>query len=399
MGAEEKSLSIYNEGNLFTRLGIAFTKMFAPAQASINNHRINSKRNAVIKNYNAIQKASEDKIELAEKKFEESYVAYLGIIDQLTMDNIYKKAKIDKATEYEKEVLSNYYTIIKLKEDDKNEFNFKKQQYLLELDLNLQKEAKKDKIVKDLEPVFLYEMEQLYKNLLKHYSIKLTEKLDDSRKEAIYQKIFDTLEQYVLKIVPLKNIEDEDVRKLCSDFESFEVGKLDQVDNIEKKKILLAISRKMFVHSLPLIVAERCYVKILKETRSLIVDTTVSRKREAAVSLLMNLIEQYNDKLLKVKIYWNNNDDKKIYTDFVEARKNLELDRDNMDEHDYDVKKQILFIRSDMKYLEKFGDKYFRILNYYRSRLTDLGDMRIVKNSCITLNGEYKAIRKRKVSA
>ena len=125
MGAEEKSLSIYNEGNLFTRLGIAFTKMFAPAQASINNHRINSKRNAVIKNYNAIQKASEDKIELAEKKFEESYVAYLGIIDQLTMDNIYKKAKIDKATEYEKEALSNYYTIIKLKEDDKNEFNFK----------------------------------------------------------------------------------------------------------------------------------------------------------------------------------------------------------------------------------------------------------------------------------
>ena len=70
-----------------------------------------------------------------------------------------------------------------------------------------------------------------------------------------------------------------------------------------------------------------------------------------------------------------------------------------MDEHDYDVKKQILFIRSDMKYLENFGDKYYRILNYYRSRLTDLGDMRIVKNSCITLNGEYKAVRKRKVNA
>jgi hypothetical protein len=52
-----------------------------------------------------------------------------------------------------------------------------------------------------------------------------------------------------------------------------------------------------------------------------------------------------------------------------------------------------------MKYLENFGDKYYRILNYYRSRLTDLGDMRIVKNSCITLNGAYKAVRKRKVNA
>ncbi len=399
MGAEEKSLSVYNEGNLFTRLGLAFTKMFAPAQASINNHRINSKRNAVIKNYNAIQKASEDKIEVFEKKFEESYVAYLGIIDQLTMDNIYKKARMDKASDYEKEALSKYYTIIKLKEEDKNEFNFKKQQYLLDLDINLLKESGKDKVVSDLEPVYLYEMEQLYKNLLKHYSIKLTERLEDAQKDTVYQKIFDTLEQYVLKIMPLKNVEDETVKKECSNFESFEVGKLDQVDCIEKKKILLAISRKMFVHSLPLIVAERCYVRLLKETRSLIVDTTVSRKREAAVSLLMDLIEQYNDKLLRVKIYWNNNNDKKIYTDFVEARKQLELSRDSMDEHDYDVKRQILFIRSDMKYLENYGDKYYRILNYYRSRLTDLGDMRIVKNSCITLNGEYKAVRKRKVNA
>ena len=399
MGAEEKSLSVYNEGNLFTRLGLAFTKMFAPAQASINNHRINSKRNAVIKNYNAIQKASEDKIEVFEKKFEESYVAYLGIIDQLTMDNIYKKARMDKASDYEKEALSKYYTIIKLKEEDKNEFNFKKQQYLLDLDINLLKESGKDKVVSDLEPVYLYEMEQLYKNLLKHYSIKLTERLEDAQKDTVYQKIFDTLEQYVLKIMPLKNVEDETVKKECSNFESFEVGKLDQVDCIEKKKILLAISRKMFVHSLPLIVAERCYVRLLKETRSLIVDTTVSRKREAAVSLLMNLIEQYNDKLLRVKIYWNNNNDKKIYTDFVEARKQLELSRDSMDEHDYDVKRQILFIRSDMKFLENYGDKYYRILNYYRSRLTDLGDMRIVKNSCITLNGEYKAVRKRKVNA
>ena len=76
-----------------------------------------------------------------------------------------------------------------------------------------------------------------------------------------------------------------------------------------------------------------------------------------------------------------------------------EIDADYRVAVDSTNNKTIVVADSALKYLEKFGDKYFRILNYYRSRLTDLGDMRIVKNSCITLNGEYKAIRKRKVSA
>ena len=37
--------------------------------------------------------------------------------------------------------------------------------------------------------------------------------------------------------------------------------------------ILLSLSRKLFTHSLPLIVAEQCYEKLLNDVRSLIVDT------------------------------------------------------------------------------------------------------------------------------
>ncbi len=50
--------------------------------------------------------------------------------------------------------------------------------------------------------------------------------------------------------------------------EGFGVGKLDARDIIEKQMILLGISRQIFTHSLPLVVAEQCYVKIIKRLKS-----------------------------------------------------------------------------------------------------------------------------------
>ena len=107
-------------------------------------------------------------------------------------------------------------------------------------------------------------------------------------------------------------------------FESFTVGKLDQNDGIEKKMLLLAISRKLFTHSLPLIVAEQCYIKLLKDTRSLIVDTKVARKKEKAYSLLIRLIDDYNIKLLSTKIYWDRPRDRDEYQDFWNQYKEIE---------------------------------------------------------------------------
>ena len=69
--------------------------------------------------------------------------------------------------------------------------------------------------------------------------------------------------------------------------------------------VLIALSRKLFTHSLPLIVAEQCYIKLLKDVRSLIVDTKIAKKREKAYALLIKLIEEYNTKLLSTKVYWD----------------------------------------------------------------------------------------------
>ncbi|MBR3325167.1 MAG: hypothetical protein IKG14_03890 [Clostridia bacterium] len=392
MGANEKSLKVYDsKRTFFTKIGSTFSKIFTPTKTGINNWLVGMKRSNVIKNYKNVIKVSEDKKDLFEKKYEESYSLYLESIDQLIIDTIYKKARMNMASDFEKEALAKYYNVIHLKENDETEYKYKKQQYLLNLDLNIIKSGNKEKLYNDYVPVFLQEMERIYKALLKHYSMKLSERLTPMEKEQAYDKIFDLLEEYVTNIIPMKEIEDKDLIKQCSLFETYEVGKLDQVDMIDKRMILLGISRKIFVHSLPLIVAERCYIKLLKDTRNLIVDTKIVKKRENAYQLLLRLIEQYNDKLLEVKIYWNNNDDKRRYNQFKENRKAVEEIRKIKGLHEYEIKKQILFIRADMSALNKYGDKYYRILKFYKNRLVQLGDMREIKNSCKT--GNYTIVQ------
>lgn len=392
MGAEEKSLKVYDtRRTFFSKIGSTLGKILTPTKLGFNNLLVSMKRSSMIKNYKNMINAKQGKEEVNEKKFEESYSLYLDSIDQLIIETIYKKVRMNTASDFEKEALSKYYNIIHLKENDEIEYKYKKQQYLLNLDYNDLKISGKEKQIAEYQTVYLYEMEQLYKALLKHYSIKLPEKMLPAQKETLYNKLFETLEEYVTNIIPLKKINDEELIKECSLFETYEVGKLDQVDILDKRMILLGISRKLFVHSLPLVVAERCYIKLLKDTRNLIVDTKIARKRENAYQLLLRMFEQYNQKLLAVKIYWNKNEEKINYNQFAIKCKELENVRKEQGLHAYDVRKQILYIREDMKCLERYDDKYYRILQFYRGRLVKLGDMKELKNICKT--GNYKIVK------
>lgn len=399
MVAEEKSIRIYDtKRTFFTKIGNTFSKLLTPTKVGINNMLISIKRASVVKNYKNMINAKENKKDVLETKFEESYSLYLEAVDGLVIETVYKKVRQNNASDFEKDALSRYYNIIHLKEDDETEYKYKKQQYLLNLDYTLLKNENK-RISDDFNNLYIYKMDQSYKGLLKHYSIKLPEKKTlPAQKDEMYNKIFDTLEEYVENIVALKNIEDEELIKECSLFETYEVGKLDQVDVLDKRMILLGISRKLFVHSLPLIVAEKCYLKLLKDTRNLIVDTKISRKRENAYQLLLRIMEQYNQKLLQVKIYWNNNEDKAKYNIFSAKCNELEAEKEKIGLHEYDVRKQILYLREDISYLEKYEDKYYRIMKFYKNRLVNLGDMRKLDNSCKTIDykvkGEIKKFKK-----
>lgn len=152
---------------------------------------------------------------MLDKKYEDMYALYLEAIDKYIMDSIYKKVKTDTASDFEKNALSSYYNIIQLKDNDYTEFKYRKQIYLLGLDYDNIESHGKPQIIERYRNFYGSEMETLYKGLLKHYSIKLSDNLTAGDRDIVYSKIFNTLADYVENILPIKMQEDgENTKKL-----------------------------------------------------------------------------------------------------------------------------------------------------------------------------------------
>ena len=397
---EERSLRIYNsEKTFFSKITNTINKLFIPTRIGINGMLISIKRNNILKSYDNLQEAKEqEKKEVLSKKLDDTYALYLEAIDKYIMDSIYKKVRNDVATEFEKEALSQYYVVTHLKETNYTEYKYRKQLYLIGLDYqNVLTE--KEKLVERYKRFYCTETESLYKGLLKHYSIRLADNITDAEKQDVYDKIFKVLEEYISNILPIKfEVEQNETYKDIFDefdnFDRFSVGKLDQNDVIEKNLILLGLSRKLFTHSLPLVVAEQCYIKLLKDARSLIVDTKVLRKQEKAYSLLIRIIEEYNVKLLSTKIYWEKPAQREEYKKFWDKYKKVEELKDK-DYDEYVKQKEILFIRSDLEKVSTNENKYFKIIAFYKHKLVELGVMRNLRNSYVS-EGKYTKIAKEK---
>ena len=328
---EEKSLRVYSDKRFFAKLTHTITKLLIPTKIGINGMLISAKRNNMLKYYEQYMLCQNEdnakKKEEAEKKYEDTFSLYLEAIDKHMMDNVYKKVKSDIATDFEKIALSRYYLVTHLKDNEYLEYKYKKQMFLIQLDYETVKELKKDKILNRYLDFYCVKMENLYKRLLKNYSIKLSENISDSEKDTVYEKIFETIEEYITDVLAIKMKKDPNNKLYAeivddyNNFERFTVGKLDTHDIIEKNMILLSISRKLFTHSLPLLVAEQCYEKLLLDVRTLIMDTKIARKQEKAYGLLINLIEDYNLKLLSTKIYWDKPAKREEYKLFWEKYK------------------------------------------------------------------------------
>ena len=395
---EEKSLRITGtDKTFFNRITKTLTKMLIPTKIGINGMLISIKRNAVLKAFEAYQNSNENYNQKeTEEKYNTAYESYLEALDKYVMDSIYKKVKNNTASEFEKEALSKYYEITSLKENEYIEYKNRKQKYLLELDNDGIQVSEKEKLIVRYNAFYISKMDMLYKAILKNYSIKLADTTNgyESSKEWIYTKIFYTLEEYIQKILSLKirikkdnNI--NDVMKEYENYETYTVGKLDAKDTIEKNVLLLSISRKLFTHSLPLIVAIQCYEKLLKDARILVQDTKIAVKREKAYSMLINLFEDYNVKLLSTKVYWENTKEREEFKAFWKQYKEIcKLKETNFIE--YVRQKEILFIKNDMKKISEPGVKtdYSKLITYYRRKLIDYGVIRELKNSYIS-EGKY----------
>lgn len=402
---EEKSLRVYSDKKIFTKITNTITKLLIPTKIGINGMLISIKRNNVLKAYEtykeAEQEASENQSEI-EKKYEDIYSLYLESIDKHMMDNVYKKVKNDTATGFEKEALSRYYMVIHLKDTEYLEYKYRKQIFLMQLDYDTVNELNKEKLINRYEQFYATRMEDLYKKLLKNYSIKLSENISQMDKEIIYGKIFSTVEEYITTILPIKMKEDPEnkiYKEILNDYKSFErftVGKLDQNDIIEKNMILLGISRKLFTHSLPLVVAEQCYEKLLVDVRTLIMDTKIARKQEKAYSLLINIIDDYNLRLLSTKIYWDKLADREAYKKFWNSYKNIMQIKES-DYITYSKEKERLFLKRELREVFKNENRYCRIIKFYKRKLVALNAMRELKNSCIS-EGDYTKKKTEEIS-
>lgn len=391
---EERSLRVVGtDKTFFNKLTNTLTKFLIPTQIGINGMRISMKRNALIKAFEAVENIEDDsKRDVIEKKYEEAYTAYLEALDKYVLDTIYKKVKNETATKLESYALSQYYGIVQLKQSEYVEYKYRKQKYLLELDKETVMNSGKQKIVEKYQQFYISKQDIIYKGILKNYSIKLADNTNvyDSSKDGIYIKIFETLEDYIKNILPLK-INNSKFAKIMKDYEKYEkfaVGKLDARDTIEKNMILLGLSRNLFTHSLPLVVAEQCYMKLLKDARCLVQDTKIATKREKAYMMLLNLIEDYNIRLLATKVYWENAKDREKFKNFHEKYKEIEKLKE-IDFIEYVKQKEILFIREDIQMTKGKKTDYSRLIKYYKRKLVDYGVMKELR-AYKTLNIKYK---------
>ena len=387
---EERSLRVLHaDTTFFSKITTTISKLLVPTKVGINGMLISMKRNNVLKNYEAY-KINEEISDSAKKenlsrKYEESYALYLEAIDKYVMDSIYTKVKNNNATDFEKEALSKYYDITRLKENEYVEYKNRKQKYLLELDFEGIKLNQKNKIYSRYVLFYITKADMLYKAILKNYSIRLSDGLNSeaASKEEIYAKIFKTLGEYSDEIMPLKmefkNGECKEVFDEYDKIESFEVGKLDEINHIEKNMMLISLSRKMFTHSLPLIVAEQCYRELLRQTRELVVQAKVEDKRQRAYEILLKILEDYYVKLLSTKIYWEKPEERTEYKKFL----------DKYSKYKNETKKELTLIKEDLRQVNKESNENIEIIKFYKGKLVEAGLMRELKDRCKTISGRF----------
>lgn len=393
---EEKSLKVFGaDKTFFSKISTTISRLLIPTQIGLNSMLISIKRNALLKAYEQYKNASEiedvKKREMVTKRCEDAFSLYLESIDKYIMDSIYKKVKNGTATSFEKDALSDYYTIINLKQNEYLEYKYRKQKYLLELDYETVTHLGKEKTLNQFEELYIEKMDSLYKGLLKNYAVKLADNITTKYegKDKVFDKIFATIEEYITKVLKLKVSKDyiklsEEIVELYERFDKFSIGKLDEKDIIEKNMIMLGISRSLFTHSLPLVVAEQCYVKLLKDTRTLIVNAESELKRGKLYNMLIDLIDDYNVKLLSTKVYWDKPEVREDYKKFWDKYKKIEpLKKQNLQK--FTEARETLFLKYDIKKLNKSNKDFTAIVKLHKNRLVELGEMRTLKNKCRTL--------------
>ena len=370
---EQRSLKVIEtDKTFFSKISSTISKILIPTRIGLNGVIISVKRSGLIKAY---YNYSEKQTDEAAKKYEDSYSLYLEAIDKYIMDSLYKKVKNNTASSFEREALAKYYYVVSLKNKDYIEYKYRKQEYLLRIDYETVSDMRNEKLVNRYKEFYAEKMDSLYKGLLKNYSVKIADSTSHGEDEA-YDRIFSTLEKYIMDVLPIKiELGDDTAKEEYEQYLHTTIGKLDEKDKIMQKVVLLGVSRKIFIHSLPLAATEKCYIRILKQVRNLIVDSKNEAKREKAYQAFFEVAEDYNDKILATKVYWDRPQERHKYKEFYDKYQRIKKD---------EKKKQALLISSDIKKLEIDRKKYANIIKLHKQQLKKLGALKEIPSKLKT---------------
>ena len=227
---EQRSLKVVETNKtFFTKITSTISKILIPTRIGLNGVMITIKRNSLTKSYNNYKTADKEKEDIFRQKYEDNYALYLEAIDKFIMDSVYNKVKSGTATNFEKGALEKYYYIVNLKDKHYLEYKYKKQEYLLRIDYENVSTMKKSKAVEAYKTFYVEKIETLYKGLLKNYSVELADSIHNN--EEVYNKIFATLENYILEILPIKIEQgNTELRENYEKYEHTTIGKLDDRD-------------------------------------------------------------------------------------------------------------------------------------------------------------------------
>lgn len=339
--------------------------------------------------------ADSSKKESIDNKYNKIYESYLQTLNKYIVDNVYPRVVEGKASYDENKLIEEYLKINNLKESNHVEYKYKRQRFLLNLDLCSVIKLEDLYIIEMFKRMYVEKMDIVYKAIIKNCAIKLVE---DSKNEKIYKNIFNELEEYLTQILKFKIELDyekkNDYKVMLQTSKSlekykFETENTDKLKFIEKNMMILNISRNLFEYSLPIIAAEQCYIKLIKDVRKYIVETDSFNKKNEAYDLLITLIELYNIQLLAKKVYWNDCRIREEYDKFWKQYQRI-AKLENIEYEEYKRQKESLFIYYDLKILNRIKtDKFNGIKQFYRIKLKELKGLRKIRNKWITLSGKY----------
>lgn len=372
-------------------------KMLYSPSGSFFNIAINSKRNSVVKNFilsESYEKmTSEKKRNNLMSKYEKVYEAYLEMLERYITETIYNKAKKKVTSLKENKLLSSYYEVISLKSTDFVEYKYRRQTLLLEMDWDIILATKQNAFVEKYKKFYLSVVSQLYKSLMRHYAVNLTDATKD--KQQTYSHIYNLIEDYVKKVLPYE--EETETNKRIMEIYKNQIITIDTYNKksyseIKRSVLLLEISKFIFAYSLPMVALDQCYQELIEASRVAVMNTFLDADKFEVYQLLLDLLESYNVNVLSKKIYWDTDLEKEEYVKFFNKYQEFKkLER--IDYAEYIRLREVHFIMDDLAKIK--GDKKFEELRkYYRERMIQQKGFRKLKNSHSTKKGNWRTRRR-----